>query len=690
MSFLGQTLHNPLSRPSGEDHTTGPQHWRWLALVVLVVALVVAGDWAWTHFRSTTTVTTESIAPVVVNTTQHHTTSTTTAAPQPVAQPQPVVEKAPLSAPEQQPAAAAMTTTQTTQGLVVIAGTDGATLLTAPDGEKIAVLDVGALLNATGRSADGAWVYVNTTEGVVGWVAVAQIVAFGTEKLPIVTVTAPLPATVAETAQPTKTASAVVTETATSSTTAEVATAAVVTATNSTSPTVTESDAEANVADASVTGTVTAAGLNIRSGPGMRYGIVDKASRNETLTILARDEAANWVQIALPENEDGFGWVAASYVRLSGDIAALPVSDEVSAAPTAATTTAASSATTASPATGTTTTAATVTAAATTQPAATQTTAAVSASPATGLSGTLVFQTSPGGTIYAYNLSTGRLWQLTSGFDPAISPDGQTVAFVRTAGENGIYLINIDGSNERLIFSGRNTLASPKWSPDGNYIVFSRGDEYKECRDVGRGMCLTDKELLAQNPNIDVSQFPLIKQYESNLARVDKSGDNYRDIANLESARAADWNEAGIVYQSTAGLQITADTPDATSTLVTHDPYKPAYEDPDWQPNGGKIVFVSRSGNHREIYTVNPDGSGMVALTAPVTTLVDELPNNMAPAWSPDGQYIVFLSNRGDDNSAGAWRLWVMNADGSNQHPLPINVTINYTYGNEQAVSWGR
>lgn len=694
MSVQGQTPQNQVSALN-QSTAERTQRRRWVVLVLLVVALVVSGWWAWPRFIQADTATTQSTTATTDRslTTTKQTESGTQTASLPAAAVQAPVQQ-PVSAPtvtttkvtaDPSPTAA---TTQVTTGLVVIAGTDGATLLTAPSGEQIAILDVGALLNASGRSEDSGWLYVSTTDSVIGWVAVEQIVAFGIEKLPVVTVTAPLPAAVAEATQPAK--SAVVTETATSSTTAEVATAAVVTATNSTSPTVTESDAEANVADASVTGTVTAAGLNIRSGPGMRYGIVDKASRNETLTILARDEAANWVQIALPENEDGFGWVAASYVRLSGDIAALPVSDEVSAAPTAATTTAASSATTASPATGTTTTAATVTAAATTQPAATQTTAAVSASPATGLSGTLVFQTSPGGTIYAYNLSTGRLWQLTSGFDPAISPDGQTVAFVRTAGENGIYLINIDGSNERLIFSGRNTLASPKWSPDGNYIVFSRGDEYKECRDVGRGMCLTDKELLAQNPNIDVSQFPLIKQYESNLARVDKSGDNYRDIANLESARAADWNEAGIVYQSTAGLQITADTPDATSTLVTHDPYKPAYEDPDWQPNGGKIVFVSRSGNHREIYTVNPDGSGMVALTAPVTTLVDELPNNMAPAWSPDGQYIVFLSNRGDDNSAGAWRLWVMNADGSNQHPLPINVTINYTYGNEQAVSWGR
>ena len=79
----------------------------------------------------------------------------------------------------------------------------------------------------------------------------------------------------------------------------------------------------------------------------------------------------------------------------------------------------------------------------------------------------------------------------------------------------------------------------------------------------------------------------------------------------------------------------------------------------------------------------------MVALTAPQTVLVDQLPSNVAPAWSPDGSQIAFLSNREADGEAGQWRIWVMNADGSNQRVLPIDVTLNYTFGSEQMVSWG-
>lgn len=43
---------------------------------------------------------------------------------------------------------------------------------------------------------------------------------------------------------------------------------------------------------------------------------------------------------------------------------------------------------------------------------------------------------------------------------------------------------------------------------------------------------------------------------------------------------------------------------------------------------------------------------------------------NVNPHWSPDGNKIIFTSNRD-----GNWHLWVMNADGSNQKRLTNNVS---------------
>jgi Tol biopolymer transport system component len=135
---------------------------------------------------------------------------------------------------------------------------------------------------------------------------------------------------------------------------------------------------------------------------------------------------------------------------------------------------------------------------------------------------------------------------------------------------------------------------------------------------------------------------------------------------------------------------VTQDQPGAETKLLFFNIRKQYELDPDWQPNGGRIIFQRRENDHWEIYSVAPDGSGLRALTFPAFTLVAKLPSNVAPAWSPDGQHIVYLSNRQANQSAGEWRVWVMNADGSNQRPLDIDLTFIYTYVAEQMLDWGR
>jgi Tol biopolymer transport system component len=84
---------------------------------------------------------------------------------------------------------------------------------------------------------------------------------------------------------------------------------------------------------------------------------------------------------------------------------------------------------------------------------------------------------------------------------------------------------------------------------------------------------------------------------------------------------------------------------------------------------------------------MNADGSGRWPLTGS-SALLDRRPNNVSPAWSPDGEQIVFLSDRDGD-----WGFYVMNADGSGQREILEEITARlkprYQGVNERVISWG-
>lgn len=561
--------------------------------------------------------------------------------------------------------------------LVVVAGGYGAVLYLA-DGAVLAEVGAAERLIASARSADDEWLLVRSADGREGWAMRSALLIFERMALPIIDldVTAMHAATMAamEGGDAAPEESATQTDVATVST--DEVTADAMTASTDEASTEDAADIAATPAplqEPAMSGSELMAivrtgnaRLNVRSGPGTSYPIVAKAETGTTLPVIGRNDEQSWLQVELADVNGGFGWVATQFVAVTDPLGDLPVVDIVNDRAVALTGQMAgvqSSMTTMDPAG----------AVARTAPRA----------QAAGLHGKLVFLDRNGGDIYLYNLASGGLQQLTRGNDPALSPDGTQIVFTRGGGENGIYLINSDGTDERQIFGERELLRSPKWSPDGRWIVFSRGDEFNRCYlDEDTGECLRFTPFVTDGLESG-------KDHVRKLARIDGNGDNYRDLAVVPEAFAPDWSAGGIVYQSAAGLQITQDTPEDNNRLLYFEIRRQYHQDPDWQPGGGRIVFQQRQGSHYEIFAINSDGSGLTALTRPTTTLVDQLPSNVSPAWGPDGQSIVFLSNRTDTHEAGPWRLWVMNADGSNQRPLPINIALHYDYVLEQMVDWG-
>ncbi len=92
--------------------------------------------------------------------------------------------------------------------------------------------------------------------------------------------------------------------------------------------------------------------------------------------------------------------------------------------------------------------------------------------PTPGPQGRFVFQMGSGGDIYVANADGSGLRRATEGMDPSCSPHDAQVVFARWTEPWGIYAINAEGSNERLLFSS-NVARSPVFFPDGSQITFA-------------------------------------------------------------------------------------------------------------------------------------------------------------------------------------------------------------------------
>ena len=94
-----------------------------------------------------------------------------------------------------------------------------------------------------------------------------------------------------------------------------------------------------------------------------------------------------------------------------------------------------------------------------------------------------------------------------------------------------------------------------------------------------------------------------------------------------------------------------------------------------------KITFASRRDGDLEIFVLNPDGTGLRQLTKNGTAGSFDA-DDEAPAWSPDGRLIAFVTTRhGAGDAFGVRELYVMAADGSRQRRLTDNAREEFAPG---------
>jgi len=105
---------------------------------------------------------------------------------------------------------------------------------------------------------------------------------------------------------------------------------------------------------------------------------------------------------------------------------------------------------------------------------------------------------------------------------------------------------------------------------------------------------------------------------------------------------------------------------------LTSDPSDTA---PAWSPDGKRVAFISARSGNWELYLIDAAGGKETQLT-------DNRAVDVAPAWSPDGKQLAFLSNRD-----GGWAIYVVNVQ-SGQVRKVITTGDAYPDAVSERLSW--
>lgn len=284
------------------------------------------------------------------------------------------------------------------------------------------------------------------------------------------------------------------------------------------------------------------------------------------------------------------------------------------------------------------------------------------------------------------------IFELEYAADPQVSPDGASLAYVRTSMDimsdravANIWQVDTDGDNHRPLLSGPKNYSSPRWSPGGDRLAYvtrvpRRGAQlHVRWMDTGQTAVISNvrrtPNAISWSPDGEYLAFVMLVPDENEpLAKPPAAPDGADWAPGAKAIESMPYRFDGRGYLETGRDHVfVVSAEGGTPRQLTGGDFD--HRGPlAWTPDGERIIFSANRLEDAEHHPVESELWAITVADGELEQLTDRKGPDRGAVVSPDGKRIAYL---GFDDRQLAWQssdVYVMDVETRE----PRNLTANF------------